>query len=64
VPDGSVKVLGFFIVKCWRGGAGWMFTAELNARIRRAVVIEGLSRREAAQRFVVHRKATVRKMES
>jgi transposase len=38
-----------------------MFTVELYARIRRAVMIEGLSRREAAQRFGVHRN-TVAKM--
>ena len=38
-----------------------MFTVELYARIRRAVMIEGLSRREAAQRFGVHRN-TIAKM--
>jgi transposase len=32
-----------------------MFTVELYARIRRAVMVEGLSRREAARRFGVHR---------
>ena len=38
-----------------------MFTVELYARIRRAVMIEGLSRREAARRFGVHRN-TIAKM--
>jgi transposase len=38
-----------------------MFTVELYARIRRAVMIEGLSRREAAKWFGVHRN-TVTKM--
>ena len=38
-----------------------MFTVELYGRIRRAVMIEGLSRREAAQRFGVHRN-TIAKM--
>jgi transposase len=38
-----------------------MFTVELYARIRRAVMIEGLSRREAAQHFGVHRN-TIAKM--
>ena len=32
-----------------------MFTVELYGKIRRAVMIEGLSRREAARRFGVHR---------
>jgi transposase len=32
-----------------------MFTVELYAKIRRAVMIEGLSRREAAKRFGDHR---------
>ena len=32
-----------------------MFTLELYARVRRAVMAEGLSRREAARRFGVHR---------
>jgi transposase len=32
-----------------------MFTVELYAAIRRAVMIEGLSRWEAARRFGVHR---------
>jgi len=32
-----------------------MFTVELYAKIRHAVMIDGLSRREAAKRFVVHR---------
>ena len=31
-----------------------MFTVELYARIRRAVMVEGLSRREAAKWFGVH----------
>ena len=38
-----------------------MFTVELYAKVRRAVMIEGLSRREAAQRFGVHRN-TIAKM--
>ena len=38
-----------------------MFTVELYARIRRAVMIEGLSRREAAKCFGVHRN-TISKM--
>lgn len=38
-----------------------MFTVELYARIRRAVMVDGLSRREAARQFGVHRN-TVSKM--
>jgi transposase len=38
-----------------------MFTVELYARIRRAVMVDGLSRREAARRFGVHRN-TITKM--
>ncbi|MFL5285600.1 MAG: IS21 family transposase, partial [Rhodopila sp.] len=38
-----------------------MFTVELYARIRRAVMVDGLSRREAAVRFGVHRN-TITKM--
>ena len=38
-----------------------MFTVELYARIRRAVMIEGLSRRQAATRYGVHRN-TITKM--
>ena len=38
-----------------------MFTVELYAGIRRAVMVEGLSRREAAKRFGVHRN-TITKM--
>ena len=38
-----------------------MFTVELYARIRRAVMVDGLSRREAAIRFGVHRN-TITKM--
>ena len=38
-----------------------MFTVELYARIRRAVMVDGLSRREAAARFGVHRN-TIAKM--
>ena len=38
-----------------------MFTVELYARIRRAVMVNGLSRREAARRFGVHRN-TISKM--
>src|SRR5580704_13341946 len=40
-----------------------MFTVELYAKIRHAVMIDGQSRREAAKRFGVHRK-TSRKMRS
>ena len=32
-----------------------MFTVELYAKVRHAVMIEGLSRREAAKRFGIHR---------
>jgi hypothetical protein len=38
-----------------------MFTVELYAGIRRAVMVDGLSRREAAKRFGVHRN-TITKM--
>ena len=38
-----------------------MFTVELYAKVRRAVMIEGLSRREAAKRFGLHRN-TITKM--
>jgi transposase len=38
-----------------------MFTVELYARVRRAVMVDGLSRREAAKRFGVHRN-TITKM--
>ena len=38
-----------------------MFTVELYARIRRAVMVDGLSRREAAKWFGVHRN-TISKM--
>ena len=38
-----------------------MFTVQLHARIRRAVMMDGLSRREAAKRFDVHRN-TITKM--
>jgi transposase len=38
-----------------------MFTVELYARIRRAVMVDGLSQREAARRFGVHRN-TIGKM--
>ena len=38
-----------------------MFTVELYARIRRAVMVDGLSRRDAAKRFCVHRN-TITKM--
>ena len=38
-----------------------MFTVELYARIRRAVMVNGLSRRDAARRFGVHRN-TIPKM--
>src|SRR3977135_1306698 len=46
---------------CGAWGAGRMFTVELYARIRRAVMVDGLSRREAATRFGVHRN-TITKM--
>ena len=42
-------------------GAGRMFTVELYAKIRHAVMVDGLSRREAAKRFGVHRN-TITKM--
>src|SRR3984893_2420717 len=45
----------------WHGGAGRMFTGELYAKVRHAVMIEGLSRREAAKRFGIHRN-TITKM--
>ena len=38
-----------------------MFTVELYAGIRRAVMVDGLSRREAAKRFGFHRN-TISKM--
>ena len=38
-----------------------MFTVELYARIRRSVMVEGLSRRETAKRFGIHRN-TIAKM--
>ena len=38
-----------------------MFTVELYAGIRRAVMVDGLSRREATKRFGVHRN-TISKM--
>jgi transposase len=38
-----------------------MFTVELYAKIRHAVIIDGLSRRETAKRFGVHRN-TITKM--
>lgn len=38
-----------------------MFTVELYARIRRAVMVDGLSRRETAKRFGIHRN-TIAKM--
>jgi transposase len=38
-----------------------MFTVELYAGIRRAVMVDGLSRREAAKRLGVHRN-TISKM--
>ena len=38
-----------------------MFTAELYDGIRRAVMVDGLSRREAAKRFGFHRN-TISKM--
>jgi len=38
-----------------------MFTVELYAKVTQAVMIEGLSRREAAKRFGIHRN-TIAKM--
>jgi transposase len=38
-----------------------MFTVELYAKIRHVVMVDGLSRREAAKRFGVHRN-TITKM--
>jgi DNA-directed RNA polymerase specialized sigma24 family protein len=38
-----------------------MFSVELYGRVRHACHVEGLSQREAARRFGIHR-ATVRKM--
>src|ERR1700681_415355 len=38
-----------------------MFTVELYAKVRHAVLIEGVSRREAAKRFGIHRN-TITKM--
>ena len=38
-----------------------MFTVELYAKVRHAMMIEGLSRREAAKRFGIHRN-TITKM--
>ena len=38
-----------------------MFTVELYAKIRRAVMVDGVSRREAARRFGIHRN-TIAKM--
>ncbi len=40
-----------------------MFTVELYAGIRRAVMIDGLSRREAAKRFGVHRNTITKMLE-
>jgi len=40
-----------------------MFTVELYARIRRAVMVEGLSRREAAKQFGVHRNTITKMLE-
>ena len=38
-----------------------MFTVELYAKVRHAVMVEGLSRREAVKRFGIHRN-TITKM--
>jgi transposase len=40
-----------------------MFTVELYAGIRRAVMVDGLSRREAAKRFGVHRNTITKMLE-
>jgi len=40
-----------------------MFTVELYARIRRAVMVEGLSRRAAAKQFRVHRNTITKMLE-
>jgi transposase len=36
-----------------------MFTVELYAKVRHAVMIEGLSRRGAAKRFGIHRNTSL-----
>ena len=43
---------------CWR-----MFTVELYAAVRRAVMVDGLSHREAARRFGVHRNTITKMLE-
>ena len=40
---------------------GWMFQVEVYLRVRRAVMVEGMSIREASRVFGLHRD-TVRKM--
>ena len=40
-----------------------MFTVELYARVRRAVMVDGLSRREAAKQFGVHRNTITKMLE-
>jgi transposase len=42
-------------------GKAGMFSVELYGRVRHACHVEGLSQREAARRFGIHR-STVRKM--
>ena len=42
-------------------GVGWMFRVEVYLRVRRAVVVEGVSIREASRVFGLHR-VPVRKM--
>ena len=37
-----------------------MFTVELYAEVRRAVKVDGVSRREAAMRFGIHRRTIVK----
>ena len=54
-------LLGSLDVIRWYARAERMFTAELYAGIRRAVMVNGLSRREVARRFGVHR-CTISKM--
>jgi transposase len=40
-----------------------MFTVELYAKVRRAVMVDGLSQREAARRFGVHRNTIMKMMQ-
>ena len=40
-----------------------MFSVELYAAVRRAVMVDGLSHREAARRFGVHRNTITKMLE-